>query len=204
MVSWDKFNTIALWMLKVGYLNLIWILFTCIGVVVFGFFPATGAMFSIVRKWYKKENDFRIFPAFWKIYKKEFFKLNGFAVLFTIVGYVLYYDFTFLQINSGKLSFLFPVLVLILIAYVITLLFFFPVYIHFELKFFQYIKQAFLIAVTSPVETLSIALSFVALYFIVTLIPGIIPLFTGNVLAVVSTWISNRAFRRIKIRKSIR
>lgn len=203
MGGWDKFNAIAIWMLKIAYLNILWILFSLLGLVLFGLFPATAAMFAVVKSWFNQDSDPRIFHTFWAYFKQNFIRLNGYAILFIIVGYILYYDFMFLQLNAGKLTFLLPILVLISIAYTITLLFFFPVYTHFELKFFQTIKQAFLVGVTSPLETLSIALSFVALYSIVSFVPGLIPLFTGSVLAIASTWISYRAFRKIEKRKGL-
>ncbi|MFC4025064.1 YesL family protein [Oceanobacillus longus] len=202
-MGWDKFNSIAVWMIKIAYLNILWIVFTILGFVLFGLFPATSSMFTIVHKWFHKEHHLPIFHTFWVNYRSNFLKLNGFSFIFLIIGYILYYDFLFLQLNSGKLQFLFPIFVLISLAYVITLLFFFPVYVQFDLKFFQYIKQSFLVAVTSPLETLQIAIAIAALYFIVTFLPGIIPLFTGSVLAVAMTWISYRAFRKIRLRKGL-
>ncbi|OZU88346.1 hypothetical protein CIL03_11895 [Virgibacillus indicus] len=203
MGGWDKFNTIAMWMLKIAYLNLLWILFTFTGLIVFGLFPATGSMFEIVRKWMNQERDVRIFHEFWKNYRKEFIRLNGFALIFIAVGYFLYYDITFLRINSGEFQLLIPVLIFIGVSYFITLLFFFPVYVHFDLKFFQYIKQSFLIAMTSPLEILLMIISVIALYIAVLFLPGIIPLFTGSVLAIAITFLSKRAFRRIERKKGL-
>ncbi|SDJ98725.1 YesL family protein [Sediminibacillus albus] len=201
--GWEKFNTAAYWMIKLAYINILWILFTIGGLVIFGLFPATVAMFTIVRKWIRKENNFKIFPAFWTVFRTDFIKTNGLGLLFIIVGYILYYDFTFLQLNDGKLSYLLPVLIFILISYALTLLFFFPVFVHFDLKFFQYIKQSFLIAITSPLETILSAVSIVLLYFLITLLPGIIPLFSSSLLAIAMTWISFRAFRKIERRKGL-
>src|SRR5699024_8438852 len=41
----------SVWTLRLAYVNFCWILFTLLGLVLFGFMPATAAMFSIVRKW---------------------------------------------------------------------------------------------------------------------------------------------------------
>lgn len=196
---WDKFNQIVYWMLKIAYINLLWIFFTTIGLLVFGIFPATAAMFAIARKWViLGERDFKIFQEFWSFYRKDFFKLNGFAFIFVAIGYLLYYDVTFLQLNRGRFEFLIPALLLIVISYLVTLLFFFPVFVHFKLNFFQYIKQAFLIAITSPVETIAMILSGALLYGLVLMLPGIIPLFTGSVLAVSLTYFSKRSFVKLE------
>ena len=189
-------------MMKIAYLNILWLLFTIAGLFLFGLFPATAAMFSIIRNWFIGKSDVSIWTAFWAFFRQNFVKLNGFALLFFGFGFFLYYDFSFIQLNSGKLDFLFPILLLITLIFIMTLIYFFPIYVHFDLKYFQYIKQSFLIAVVSPLETISIILSFVALYLIVTLLPGIIPLFTGSVLAYIITWLSFRAFERIKLKKA--
>jgi uncharacterized membrane protein YesL len=201
MGGWERFNAIVFVMLKLAYMNILWIFFTILGLVVFGFFPATISMFTIVRKWLKREEPFPIFHTFWHTYRKEFLKSNGFGLIFILIGYVLYYDFTFIGLNSGKLTFLVPVLVLILIAYVITLLFFFPVYVHFDLSFFRTFKQTLLIALSSPLEAVQILLACGLVYGAVNLLPGITPFFTGSVLSIVVMWISLKAFEKIEKKK---
>ena len=203
MAGWEKFNKLAYLMVKLAYINLLWILFTCLGLIVFGLFPATAAMFAVVHKMIKGEEDLKIFRSFWMLFRTEFFKLNGHGLIFYAVAYFLYFDFTFLKLNSGRFEFLYPALIFILISSAITLLFFFPVYVHFKLRFFQYFKQAFLIALTSPAEIFLIILSAVAIYIAATILPGIIPLFTGSVFAYLSIWISFRALDKIKKRKGI-
>jgi uncharacterized membrane protein YesL len=199
--GWDRFNTIVYGMLKLAYLNLLWILFTFTGLVMFGLFPATIAMFTIVRKWLHREDEVPVFHTFWAVYKKEFIQSNGYSLLFIGIGYILYYDFTFISLNSGRLTFLVPVLVLILIGYIITLLFFFPVYVHFDLPFFKTLKQTLLIALTSPFEAIQILVASSLLYGAASLLPGTIPLFTGSVLSLAVMWISLRAFEKVEKRK---
>ncbi|MBE1554529.1 putative membrane protein YesL [Filibacter limicola] len=203
MVGWDKFNRIAYRMIELAYINVLWILFTLVGLIAFGIFPATAAMFAIIRKLINDEKDFKIFPAFWTLFRTDFLKVNGLGLIFLLIGYFLYFDFYFLQLNNGELQFLFPLLSFILISSVVTLLVFFPVYANFNLKFFQYIKQSFLIAITSPIEVIAIGASAVVIYFIATISPGITPFFTGSIFAYLATLISFRAFARIERRKKI-
>ena len=199
--GWEKFNRISYRMIELAYINILWILFTLVGLVIFGIFPATAAMFAVTRKLIKDEEKFDIFPAFWTSFRSEFLRTNGLGFIFLASSYFFYFDFYFLQLNSGELQFLFPVLIFILISGILTLLFFFPVYAHFNLKFFQYIKQSFLIAITSPIEVITLGAAAGGIYFIATLFPGIIPLFTGSVFAYVATLISFRAFARIERRQ---
>ena len=158
-------------------------------------------MFAVVRKLIRDEEKFKILPTFWTLFRTDFLKTNGFGLIFLVISYCFYFNFYFLQLNSGELQFLFPVLIFILISSIITLLFFFPVYVHFNLKFFQYLKQSFLIAITSPIEVITIGALAGGIYFVATLFPGIIPLFTGSVFAYVATLISFKSFARIEKKK---
>ncbi|WP_438298234.1 YesL family protein [Sporosarcina sp. FA15] len=198
MVGWEKFNRISYRMIELAYINLLWIFFTLVGLIAFGIFPATAAMFAVVRKLIRSEEKFKILPMFWTLFRTDFLKTNGFGLIFLVISYCFYFNFYFLQLNSGELQFLFPVLIFILISSIITLLFFFPVYVHFNLKFFQYIKQSFLIAITSPIEVITIGALAGGIYFVSTLFPGIIPLFTGSVFAYIATLISFKSFARIE------
>lgn len=202
MAGWEKFNRIAYKMIELAYINMLWILFSGIGLFIFGIFPSTVAMFSIAHKLIKNEENIKIFPTYWTSFRSNFLQANGFGLIFLLIAYFFYFDFYFLQLNSGKLEFLYPVLIFILISGIITLLFFFPVYSHFELKFFQYFKQSFFIAITSPIEVIAIAAVAAIIFFITTILPGIIPLFTGSVFAYAATYISFRAFARIQRRQS--
>lgn len=201
-MNWESFNKIAHRMIELIYINILWILFTVLGLGIFGLFPATVSMFAIVRKIIMGEENFKIFNTFWSTYRAEFMKTNGFAIIFYLVGYFLYYDLQFLQLNVGKFQFLYPVLILIFFTGLITLLFFFPVYVHFKLRFFQYLKQSFLIALTSPIEVITIALTGVSIYLVVSFFPGMIPLFPGSIFAYIVTKLCFRAFTRITKRQT--
>ncbi len=201
LTGWERFNTFAIWMLKVAYLNILWISFTLVGLGLFGLFPSTGAMYTIVQKWLRKEPVEKIFHTFWNTYKKEFISLNKYGLFFILTAYILVFDFLFILKNADKLQWLYPVIGFITISYIVTLLYFFPIYTQFDMKFFQYIKQSFLLGASALLETILIITSCMLLMIIVRFIPGIIPLFTGSVLAVAITWCSNRALYRINSRK---
>jgi len=198
LASWEKFHEVFLWILRITYLNLLWLGFTILGLGIFGLFPATGALFSIVSQWFKREPVEKIFKTFRSIYRKEFFPLNKFGILFILAGYILFYDFLLIQMNGDRLKFLYPVILIVGAIYIITLLYFFPTYIRFDLKFFQYFKQSFLIAASSVLETMIIITALLLLSIIIRFLPGIIPFYTGSVMAVVITWCYNRAIERIK------
>ena len=199
-MNWENFNAIAYKILRLAYINILWLLFSIIGLGIFGLFPATTAMFAVTRKFIIGEKNFKTLPAFWKYFKQDFIKANGFGLIILITIYLLYFDFKFVEQSNG-FQFLVPILLLIFISFIVTLIFLFPVYSHFKLRFFQYIKQSFFIAITSPIELFAIGVSAVVIYFAMTLFPGAIPLFSGSVFAYISTILSFRAFERIEKKK---
>lgn len=199
MNSLRKLSHIGNWIFNIAYLNLIWILFTLVGFIFLGLFPATVAMFAIVRKWLiLGDREFNIFKTFWSFFRQDFFKINGFALLFYLIGYFLYFNITFLILNPNNFRFLIPGMTIFSLAFLMTILFYFPVFVHFELKFFQYIKQSFLLAVISPMELIGMILSIIIIFGFIVLIPGITPLFTGSGVTICFSYLSKRSFQRLE------
>ncbi|WP_260843514.1 YesL family protein, partial [Staphylococcus epidermidis] len=62
---------------KIAWLNGLWLLFTLLGGVLFGWAPSTAAMCAVIRKWLMGQKDVPIFPLFLDTYKKEFLKVNA-------------------------------------------------------------------------------------------------------------------------------
>lgn len=198
MKGWENFTYIINWFLNIVFLNVLWIVFTLLGGVVFGLFPATSAMFAIVRKWMiLKEGESNIVVSFWEYYKKDFLKLNIFSLIFYIFGYVLYLNAMYLLVNASHYYFLIPGLLILFIVYILTILFFFPVFVHYKLSFFQYMKQSFLIAFVSPLEILGVLLILLFSILLITWIPGALLFFTGSGFAISITYLAHGAFVRL-------
>src|SRR5699024_2683932 len=106
----DKMDSFAMgayrfsvWLTRLAYLNLLWIAFTIIGLGIFGFMPATTAMFAIARKWLHGEVDIPITKTFWQQYKASFFQTNILGLLLGGVGYLLVVEFRILQVQEMML-----------------------------------------------------------------------------------------------------
>jgi uncharacterized membrane protein YesL len=191
----DKIHNISNWILRLLYLNLLWIFFSLLGFVLLGFFPATLSMFILARKWILGETDIPIFKSFWFFYKKEFFKSNFLGVFFFIIGLVLFSDLLFLQRVENNLLHLFyiPVIMLIII-YTVTLLYTFTIYAHYDLKGFQIIKNAFLISFISPLQTIIMFTCFIVLGYFLIALPGLIIFFSGSLLSFIIMLTAKYAF----------
>jgi uncharacterized membrane protein YesL len=186
------------WIMKLAYINILWISFSLLGLIVFGLFPATAAMFVIVRKILMDKDEIPILKTFWESYKSEFLKSNILGLILIIAGYILYIDILFLRNTTGFINLLYyPTLVLSL-GFVLTLLYVFPTFVHFDQGILQVIKNAFVIMLMNPLSTVLMVIGSCAVYLLMTTIPGLIPLFSGSILSFVIMWASFFAFSRIK------
>ncbi|MFC0470522.1 YesL family protein [Halalkalibacter kiskunsagensis] len=180
------------WLAKIMYLHFLWIAFTLVGLVVFGISPATAALVSVIHKWFDEDLNIPIFKNFYSVYKKQFMKSNGLGAILIGFGLFLYGDY---QISQQFIqSFYFHAFLLIIsFLYLITFLYFFTIFARYELKFFYYFIQSFLIAIARPFETIAMIISLFLLSFLFNVLP-ILFLFMGTSLIFYPlVWFSYRA-----------
>lgn len=185
---------------KLIYLHLLWVLFTVLGLGVFGFFPATAALFTVIYKSMERNRQETIFQTFFSSFKQHFWKVNGFGLVILAFGLFLYWDFTVSKqvIQSPILHF---ILLLFCFFYLITVLYFFPVFARYDLKGFQYMKQAFFIAVIRPFETIAMLVCLFLLYNVFIFLPVLYVFMGTAMVAYPIMWFALRAFLGIERRK---
>ncbi|MCH1624613.1 YesL family protein [Fredinandcohnia quinoae] len=190
------------WIAKFAYVNLLWIGFSLLGLVVLGFFPATISMFAVIRKWIRSETDIPIFQTFWSTYKSEFIRGNGLGLLVIVVGGLIVLDLAFMR-NSGNsfISVIHIPLYLFMLAAVMTIFYLFPVYVHYELKLFQMIKNSFFMMLIHPIENLVMISGLAAMFFVVKFIPGLGFFFGGSLSAAIIMATGFLAFNKIDKRQ---
>lgn len=191
----------SVWVTRLAYLNLLWILFSLLGLILFGLMPATVAMFAVVRKWNMGEKDIAIFPLFWKTYKKEFIKANGLGLILLGIGYLLSVEFQIIstQTSLGYLIGRFTILAIGLL-YIIILLYFFPIFVHFKLKTIHYLKWPFIIGIIHPVLTLFLFVCIGLLHYITFItFPALLFLFGASITAFIIMWGASQTFSKYEV-----
>ncbi|KMK75218.1 YesL family protein [Alkalihalobacillus pseudalcaliphilus] len=202
--SWvdSYFYIVSEWVMRLAFINLLWILFTMIGLFVFGFMPATIAMFALVRKMLLKEGDFPIFKTFFSVVKKEFLRANVVGLVFLLFGYMLIINFQFLGLLTGWMHMLFSFfLILIGILFIAVALLFIPLYVHVDLKAIQYYQLSLMIAFVNPHIIIFMVAGLVGVYYLFNLIPGLTLFFFGSVIASFIMWSAMLAYKRIQLKK---
>lgn len=72
----QKLYLLTVWISRLALVNLLWILFTFLGLVVFGLGPSTTAMAVVINRWINGEENFSMLSLFKKIYFNYFIKTN--------------------------------------------------------------------------------------------------------------------------------
>lgn len=180
------------WVMRLAYLNILWGFFTILGLGLFGWMPASIAMFAVTKKWVNGETDISIFPVFWNNYKVNWGKGNILGILCTGIFLLFYIDF---QIISNLDQTLPIILFLGLFLYFMTTFFYLlPIFTYYDLRLFEYIKYAFFIGFLRPLHTLGIFLAVFCITLIALLHITLLLFFSVSSLAFVITWIARKAF----------
>lgn len=187
--------------MKFAYVNILWISFSLLGFIAFGIFPATIAMFTVVRKWILKQSDIPVLKTFWFTYKKEFVKGNLLGLFIILVGIFMYSNVRIVEATTvHALKLLYIPNVIVIFIFLLTLLYIFPVFVHFDVSLAEGIKNAFILMTVNPMATFSMGILTGFLCFIFIKLPGLLPFFSGSFIAFLLMWISNYVF--IKMNKA--
>ncbi|ESU73067.1 hypothetical protein T260_04715 [Geobacillus thermopakistaniensis] len=200
----SKLYRVCEWITRLAYINIIWVGFTIIGLGILGVAPSTVALFTIVRKWLLfRDEGVPVFKTFARTYKQEFWRANGIGFLFMAIAYILYIDVLYIDHVPAPWQLPFSVvLFVIMIFYGVTLLYVFPIYVHYELRFWQYVKYAFVIGIANPFMTLAMIVSIGILLVVLLYVPGLIPFFSVSLFAMIVMGSALRVFRKVEERQT--
>lgn len=185
------------WIWRVVAINFCWIAFTVLGLGIFGFFPASVALFTIVRKWLKKDTEAPLWKTFSRVYFKEWKRINGIALVYYAIAIFLFIDIRIvMELMTGMFSiFLLVFLYFVAILLVLSIGYFFAMYAHFELSNKDYIKQSFLFAGTSITTTIWIGAGLFVVGFLIFKVPGLLLFISGVAPAY---WVMTVCMRRFQ------
>ncbi|MBO1511180.1 YesL family protein [Metabacillus bambusae] len=193
----SKINFIGDWAIRLAYLNFLWILFSVMGLFLLGIFPATAAMFTVIRKWMLKE-QVSVFHTFKKSYRKEFTDANILGWLLLLIGIFIYIDFVFLTVMNGIIfTILLFVLISVTFIYLSIVLYIFPVFVHFKLKKLEYVKYAFIISLSYPHHTILMLLGTIVLIAVFITFPMLFPFIVVSSFGCLTMYISKRVFQKV-------
>ncbi len=201
---------ISEWIMKFSLINLFWILFNIpivflllnllfieqieelpllliplIILMPILFFPATTAMFGMVRGWIIKDEDSsHLFKSYWRYYKENYKRSVSSGLILTIAWMIWAVDVYYFFNNNSIMMFLFMIMGIILFVFSIN---HFSVTVHYHMKLFTGLKNTLLLTIGSPVLFITVAISSgVVLYVSLNVFRFFLPFLTGSLIAFLS------------------
>lgn len=174
-------------------LNLLWIIF-CLPIITI--FPATVAMFGVVRHWILHK-DYSIVSPFIRYFKENIKNSLLIGFLWTVIAGLLFVNFTIAS-SIGPLQYIvLPITVILGIIFLFGTIFLFSVMVHFELTIFHTIKNSIIFSfVYFPLTLLNIAI-LVIIFAVIIVLPAAF-LFVFSVAAYVIFLLCNIAFKKMQ------
>ena len=143
--------------------------------------------------------DMPIFKTFKSVYKKEFVNSNKCGFVFFVLFAFLAFDLAILYKMEALYSTVLYLIVMTVLFFVsISFMFFFPLYVHFEQSNKEYIKNSFIISLSSPFQTLLILIGLYILVYIVKSNLGLLLFFCMAVPGYLIMHVSNKKFNELQ------
>ncbi len=175
-------------------LNILWMI-ACVPLITI--FPATAALFAVVRAWLRGTRS-DVFRSFFQYMRENFAQSLAVGLLWSVIGLVLVADYLFVRgITSWiKVPFLL-LLLLVVFVYLATAVYLFPVMVHVKAGWLQIIKNSALVAFSS-LGTTFICLIIMVLALVILIYFPITVLLVGSVTAYGIYYFCQRAFARVE------
>jgi len=184
---------------RLVYVNILWILFTLLGLGIFGIMPATLSMFGIIKMWIKGKENIEVIKVYWEIYKKYFVKINIIGLIMFIIGVILLIDLRYFNSLVGVQYFIITYFIyLIITLYFVNLMYIFPITIQYQLKKKDIIKNALFFIFLTPIETLQMVLGVFGVAFLFRFLPSLLPFLGISIPVFVTAWTSEKTFEKIE------
>ncbi|NDI36412.1 YesL family protein [Chengkuizengella sediminis] len=213
------------WIMRFSVTNLLWLLFSLpvvfflltsfimeetnqfimnlimIGILSpFTLFPATGAMFVVVRKWLSDEEDAPLFKTYFKGYKENYLQSMLGGIIYCVLFTVMIVNINFYNNLENGLQFLSLFILILLVIAIISLFYFFSLMVHLHLKLRVLIKNAIVLTIGKPLYSLGLAFTnFVILYVSFQYFTFLIVIFMGSAMAFCSYFYFNMLFQKIQV-----
>ena len=174
-------------------LNLMWLV-ACLPVVTI--FPATAAMFGVVRDWVR-EKEGSLMRAFITRFRENLGQSLLVGAIWTVFGVALFLDFLVAnQLSYWAEIILKSVLVLASTVYAFGSVFLFPVMVHYDADWKTIIKNSLFLSI-GRLPTTIVCLVFSAVIVGVTVIAPFLVIITGSITAYVVYRLCDRVFRQL-------
>ncbi|QSS98784.1 DUF624 domain-containing protein [Pontibacillus sp. ALD_SL1] len=176
------------------FLNFIWLLF-CLPLVTA--FPATTAMFGVVRKWHLEKDEQGVIRSFWVLFKENFKNSLIISLFWVASAIFLYMDVRLIKPSESLIQLLlFIITIFGITIFMSVTMYLFSVLVHVDAGWKTSIRNAWFIALLNPFMTIIVIALTVIWLYAVYLYPVLI-LCTSSLVSYLLYGMSHRIFRML-------
>ncbi|MDQ1138148.1 putative membrane protein YesL [Microbacterium sp. SORGH_AS 1204] len=200
-------QTSCVWIARLAYLNLIWLLFVLAGLIVLGFFPATAAGYQITRDWVHnpRTQEEPLFRRFAALFRANLIRANVAGGVAVAIGVLL---FTALRLGWAATGAAWQVplvggAVIASVAFLGGLVHLPFLVAHMDAPARSLVRSSWLYALAHPGSTLIICAAWTGLCFALGAFPAAALFFSFTPIALLTAILDVRGFRRIEQRHAL-
>lgn len=192
-------NEICEWLMKLAFINTLWLLFTIGGLGVFGWAPATAALFAVLRNQFMSKGDARAFKLFLAVYRKEFIKANLIGLFIVVGAFSLYASIqTLPYLHQYGVILLGTIFIIFSVLFLVLCLFIFPVFSHYDTSLLNCFRYALLLGISHLHYCLLMIVGIVITYILFHSFPGLLLFYAISLPSACIIIIALNAFRTLE------
>ncbi|RSL34848.1 DUF624 domain-containing protein [Salibacterium salarium] len=196
----DGAFSICEWLARLATINLFWVMFTVLGLGIFGWAPALAAAFTVLRQAFLSkgliaEDTASLFTLFKDTFKKEFVPANVLGVIIIWGSALLYLSGrSMMELDTSMIPRF--ILIAVVSLFVLIILLIFPVRSHMKANVRESIRYSLLLGVANLqyVFFLVITMAFIIALFI--MFPGVMVFYGASLPAAVIMNICLKVFKK--------
>ncbi|WP_438493560.1 YesL family protein [Paenibacillus sp. IHBB 3054] len=132
----------------------------------FTVFPATAALFTVVRKWVMGNSDVSTFRTFFQGYKENYFKSMLGGVIYTVLFVVMYVDVTVYMTQMANFRIVGILMLVLMIILFVSMFNFFSIVVHYQMTFKEVVTNSVLLTIARPIRVFSTLIGAAVLVYI--------------------------------------
>ncbi|GGA44611.1 YesL family protein [Paenibacillus physcomitrellae] len=149
----------------------------------FTLFPATAALFTVVRKWVMGESDVSVTRTFFRGYKENYKQSMIGGIFYTLLFVIMVIDYRVYMVKTQNLQLIGIIMLLLLILLLVSLFNFFSMVAHYHLKTTTMLKNAVLLTIIRPFRSFSTLAGAAVLLFLTAKFTWLIIFGTASLIA---------------------
>lgn len=121
----------------------------------FTVFPASAALFTVVRKWVMGNTDVGTFRTYFQGYKENYLKSMLGGIIYTLMFVIMYVDVTVYMTQMPNFRIVGILMLVLMIILSVSMFNFFSIVVHYQMSFKQVMTNSILLTIARPIRVFS-------------------------------------------------